>query len=205
MTEPDKINVITDSFSYEMKEKGSKFLSFAFPVENEEEANNNLKNLKKKFYDASHHCYAYKLLNTYKYSDDGEPSGTAGIRILNAIEHFDLFNILLVVVRYFGGIKLGVGGLGKAYYDSSINVLTGIDIKQKFLFEKISFELPLQSAQTVYKIFNNSERKILNSTFSDSAKFECAVKAADKQKIVDEFNYHLKSKIDFQNSGKIYL
>ena len=93
--------------------KRSKFLSFAFPVNSEEEVNFRLKKLKSEFYDAKHIVYAYKLYNPdiQKFSDDGEPSGTGGIPVINAIKSFDLNNILVAVVRYFGGILLGTSGL----------------------------------------------------------------------------------------------
>ena len=127
-----EINVIEKSYKYEIKVKGSRFFGFAFPAENEEEIYHKLKRLKKEYYDASHHCYAYKLTDNFKYSDAGEPSGTAGIRILNAIDHYDLVNILIVIVRYFGGTKLGAGNLGRTYYESAIKVLAKADIKKKY-------------------------------------------------------------------------
>jgi uncharacterized YigZ family protein len=98
----------------ELKEKGSKFLSFAFPVSNEEEIKENLKNLKDEFWDASHHCYAYRLGaegEIYRANDAGEPNHSAGDPILAQIKSLDLTDLLVVVVRYFGGTKLGVSGL----------------------------------------------------------------------------------------------
>ena len=97
-----------------IKEKGSVFTGKAYFMSNSQDCIAKLNEIKKEFYDATHHCYCYKL-NTgeIKYSDNGEPSGTAGIRILNAIEHFILTDMLVVVIRYFGGTKLGVGPLVK--------------------------------------------------------------------------------------------
>src|ERR1035437_8880518 len=107
-----------------IKEKGSAFTGQAYFMSDSDECVKKLNKIIKQFYDATHHCYCYKLNSgEAKYSDNGEPSGTAGIRILNAIEHFDLTDILVVVIRYFGGTKLGVGPLGKAYYESALNVL----------------------------------------------------------------------------------
>ena len=121
-----------------LKEKSSVFNAQAYPVENEEDALQIVEKTKKKYYDATHHCYAYKLTgNKIKYSDAGEPSGTAGIRILNAINHFNMQNILVIVIRYFGGTKLGVGPLGKAYYNSVIQTLKSSRIIEKKAYKKI--------------------------------------------------------------------
>jgi putative IMPACT (imprinted ancient) family translation regulator len=96
------------------KEKGSKFLAFAYPVESEEEVKQRLLELRKAYYDARHHCYAYVLgaeKEKYRATDDGEPNHSAGDPILGQIRSRNLTNVLVVVVRYFGGVKLGVGGL----------------------------------------------------------------------------------------------
>ena len=99
---PEQIKTIKDFRQASIKEKASEFIAIVYPVDNKETAVNKLNEIRKKYYDASHHCFAYKLKNgDEKYSDDGEPNGTAGLRILNAIEHFDLTNVLLIVVRYF--------------------------------------------------------------------------------------------------------
>jgi uncharacterized YigZ family protein len=100
------------------KEKGSRFIALAIPVTSIDEVKVKLEQLRKQFHDARHHCYAYRLGEEpyeFRYNDDGEPSGTAGKPIFGQIQSFDLTNILVVVVRYFGGVKLGTGGLIQAY------------------------------------------------------------------------------------------
>lgn len=100
------------------KEKGSKFIAIAIPVESTDEIRLKLEQFRKQYHDARHHCYAYRLGEEpyeYRYNDDGEPSGTAGKPILGQIHSFELTNILIVVIRYFGGVKLGTGGLIQAY------------------------------------------------------------------------------------------
>ncbi len=100
------------------KEKGSRFISIAVPVESAGDVKSQLESLRKQYHDARHHCYAYRLGEPpyeFRYNDDGEPSGTAGKPIFGQIQSFDLTNILIVVVRYFGGVKLGTGGLIQAY------------------------------------------------------------------------------------------
>jgi uncharacterized YigZ family protein len=202
--ELDEIYVIDKSYKSELKEKGSRFLSFAFPVENEEEVFSRLKGLKKEFYDASHHCYAFKLLTNSKYSDSGEPGGTAGLRILNAIEHFNLINILVVVVRYFGGTKLGVGRLGKAYYDSAYQVLEKSKIKRKNLYQKIFIKVSFPFIEKIYHLFNDMDKKILNSHYQDLAEFECLVKPTEYEQIIQNLNNLTNGQVEIRVGEKIY-
>ncbi len=115
----------------EYKEKGSKFLAFAYPVSSEEEITERLNALKKQFYDARHHCYAYIIglkSQQYRANDDGEPNHSAGDPILGQIRSYGLTNTLVVVVRYFGGTKLGVGGLIHAYKTATDEALSQAQI-----------------------------------------------------------------------------
>jgi uncharacterized YigZ family protein len=116
------------------KEKRSKFLAFAFPVENEAEIKEKIAFLKKKYHDARHHCYAYILgadKSVYRMNDDGEPSGTAGRPIHGQLLSKEVTNVLIVVVRYFGGVKLGTGGLRVAYKMAAKEVLEKSQIIEK--------------------------------------------------------------------------
>jgi uncharacterized YigZ family protein len=116
------------------KEKRSKFLAFAYPVENEAEIKEKIAFLKKKYHDARHHCYAYILgadKSVYRMNDDGEPSGTAGRPIHGQLLSKDITNVLVVVVRYFGGVKLGTGGLRAAYKLAAKEVLEKLQIIEK--------------------------------------------------------------------------
>lgn len=129
------------------KEKGSKFIAVAIPVRNEEEIKVQLEELRKKYYDARHHCYAWALgvgREFHRANDDGEPSNSAGKPILGRLESHDLTFLLIVVVRYFGGVKLGVGGLINAYRSAAEDaILNGVIVKkkQKMIFE-VYFEYP---------------------------------------------------------------
>lgn len=128
----DQIQTIEQQHETKFKEKGSLFIGQVYPVNSVEEAEEFLTSVRKKFYDATHHCYAYRIMeNDSKYSDDGEPNGTAGIRIANAINHFELTNLLVISIRYYGGTKLGVGPLGKAYYQSAYDTLSEMEIVTK--------------------------------------------------------------------------
>ena len=126
-------------------EKKSIFISNLYYIETEEEANLLLKQIEKKYYDAKHYCFAYRIQNgeniIERFSDNGEPSGTAGQPILNIIRGKELTNVLIVVTRYFGGILLGTGGLVRAYADSAKQVLENINRIKKDIGYKISFEV----------------------------------------------------------------
>jgi uncharacterized YigZ family protein len=181
---PEQIRTIKIFNKESLKEKGSEFIAIVHHVDNEENAVNHLSEIRKKYFDATHHCYAYKIKSgEFKYSDDGEPNGTAGIRILNAIEHFDLNDILLVVVRYFGGTKLGVGPLGKAYYNASIDVLSKSKIVTQIRFQLVELETDFKFISQIHRTLNNYSSIISESEFTDKARFKCFVKPNDLEKI----------------------
>jgi len=181
---PEQIKTIKKFQTSSIKEKGSEFLAIVYSIDNEESASNLLKEVRKKYYDATHHCYAYKLKNgDLKYSDDGEPNGTAGVRILSAIDHFNLSDVLLIIVRYFGGTKLGVGPLGKAYYNASINVLSHSEMITKTLYQLVLIETEFKFISHIHRTISNYSGIISDSEFSDKAKFECFIKANDFEKL----------------------
>ena len=181
---PEKILTVDNFDEITYKEKSSVFFGQVYHCETENEATNILGPIKKKYYDASHHCYAYKLIGEqFKYSDDGEPNGTAGIRILNAIEHFNLINIIVVIIRYFGGTKLGVGQLGKAYYTSAHNVLDKTEKIKKVLFQKVIIEAGFNYISHIHRILANHNATIENSEYHEKAIFECFIILSDLSKI----------------------
>ncbi len=154
------------------KEKGSLFIGKVFPISSAEECEKTLAGIKKEYYDATHHCYAYKLTGgTLKYSDDGEPNGTAGIRILNAIEHFELSGVMSVVIRYFGGVKLGVGPLGKAYYYSAFQTLEAADIVIKRPYKKISITVDFNLLSRVHRILSDYKAIIDKTSYDSNVNF----------------------------------
>lgn len=173
MKYPSKIRIVESFNEFQIKDKGSLFIGQIYPVESEAEVSEILNSVKKRFYDATHHCFAFKLVDgKVKYSDDGEPSGTAGVRILNAIEHDSLFNQLIIVIRYFGGTKLGVGPLGKAYYNAANGVINSSEIKEKSLHQKISIESDFSQVSNIYHILNQNNAKIEKEEYSDKVRFE---------------------------------
>lgn len=146
------------------KEKGSKFLSFLYPVTSVDEVKEILTQLKKKYYDATHHCYAYIIgadKEQFRMNDDGEPSSTAGKPIHGQLQSNDLTNVLLVVVRYFGGTKLGVSGLIKAYKESSAECIAQAEIIEKQVKNKYNVYFAYEDMNLVMNILkqNNAEQK----------------------------------------------
>lgn len=207
MSLPFKINTIEKQNESLLKEKGSEFFSYSYPIKSEVEANDILNSLRKKFYDATHHCYAFKLADgTIKYSDDGEPGGTAGIRILNAINHFELNNIIVVVVRYFGGTKLGVGPLGKAYYESALECLKQSKIISQFQKQNVSVKFPFEQSNFVHKILTKYSVKILRTDYTDSPEITCTVKVESADKLITELttNPSIGIKVNFTDESTFY-
>ncbi len=170
------IKIISSNSEFKFKEKGSTFIGQAFIINDEDSAILLLNEIRKKYYDATHNCYAYRLFNgKFKYSDDGEPNGTAGIRIFNAIEHFNLQNILVIVTRYYGGVKLGVGPLGKAYYQSAFEVLSKSEKIEKVNYQKIRISYDYGFVKTLHKVITDYEGTIISNSFDITPHSECLV------------------------------
>lgn len=187
---PEQIKTVFEFSENVYKEKSSEFIARIYHIEDHKQAENILEKVRKKFFDATHHCFAYKLLNNdQKSSDDGEPKGSAGLRIMNAIDHHELTNVMIVVIRYFGGTKLGVGPLGKAYYQSALSVIDEKKIILMNLYQKISVKIEFDYISQFHRVVNNFEGIIDNSEYSDSAKFFVLVKPALAEKFkVDLLN-----------------
>ena len=160
-------NIIRDSYrsipaSAEglFKDNGSRFISFAFPVETEEEVKDIVADLKKKYHDARHHCYAYRLGylgDRFRANDDGEPSSSAGRPILGQIDSRGLSDVLVVVVRYFGGIKLGIPGLIRAYKTSTAEALDKAGSVEKIAGKWFGIRFGYEAMNSVMKVLKDME------------------------------------------------
>ena len=173
------------------KEKGSKFMAFAFPVETEDEVKEKVAGLKKKYFDARHHCFAYILgvdKSKFRAFDDGEPNHSAGDPILGQIKSKNLTNVLIVVVRYFGGTKLGVGGLIQAYKTAAEDALHHAEIIEEEVMESIALRYPYESTPEVMRLVKEFEVEILEQDFGE----DCHLKATLKLKVQIEFMSRLK-------------
>ncbi len=145
------------------KEKGSKFIALSFPVESVDEVKDSLEGLRKEYYDARHHCYAYVLGHAgdeVRANDDGEPNHSAGDPILGQIKSKNLTNTLVVVIRYFGGTKLGVSGLITAYKTAAAEALDANQIIQKDITENITLRFPYDEMNEAMKLVKDLDLKI---------------------------------------------
>ena len=176
----DTFRTIASSSEGSYKEKGSKFLSFAFPVKNVDEINQILAQYRKQYYDARHICYAYMLgneKNEWRANDDGEPSGTAGRPILGQINSFELTNVLVIVVRYFGGILLGTGGLITAYKEASMDALEQANIVEQTIDEVFTVGFDYLLMNEVMRVIKEINPLVLDQSFDNM----CAMKLSIRQ------------------------
>jgi uncharacterized YigZ family protein len=161
------------------KDKGSKFLAFAFPVKSESEIKNQLDSLRKKYFDARHHCYAYVLgadKIMFKAYDDGEPSHSASDPILGQIRSKNLTDVLVVVVRYFGGVKLGVGGLMQAYKAAAEDALNRASIVEIEVTKTIELKFDYVRTPGVMRLVKDFELKILEQSFEETCQIKALLK-----------------------------
>ncbi len=152
------------------KEKSSKFLIYAYHVESEEEVKSYLDPLRKLHYDATHHCYAWRIGyrgEKYRANDDGEPSSTAGKPILGQLISHEVTNCLIVVVRYFGGTKLGVSGLIEAYRDSAAQVLEEAEVVELTIDVTVEVEFSYMSMNSVMRIVKEEQPRIVSQEFDN--------------------------------------
>lgn len=152
----------------EYKEKGSKFIAYAFEIENEEQFKEKLESIKKLHFKARHHCFAFAIgpeHEKYRHNDDGEPSGTAGLPIYNQIKSFELSNICVIVVRYFGGTKLGVPGLIRAYKTATKEAFSHADISTRYIKDTIQIKYEYKFTGDIMRIINSFDVDVIENSF----------------------------------------
>lgn len=172
------------------KEKNSKFFGYCFPVQSEEEVKSILEKIKKQHFAARHWCYAFQIGTEqihYRANDDGEPSGTAGLPIYGQIQSFDVTNILVVVVRYFGGIKLGVGGLVTAYKETAKMALENASIIEKTIDVHYLVRFGYKDMNRVMRIIKEKNLSIIGQKLELDCQIEVAVRKKDAQMVFDTF------------------
>lgn len=191
MTSADTYNTIKDSSQGEIfKDKGSKFLGYAFPVENEDQIKNKILYLKEIHHKARHWCYAWRLGTekfTFRANDDGEPNNSAGNPIYGKILSQDLTNVLIVVVRYFGGTKLGVGGLINAYRTSAGTAIEAAKIIQKTV--DVNFELRFEyiDMNKIMRLIKEKNLKIIRQEMNMDCIFEISVRKKNAENTIKNF------------------
>jgi len=171
-----------------LKEKGSKFIGFAFPVNNETELKSVLDKVRTEHPKATHHCYAFRMgLNgeNYRANDDGEPSGSAGLPIYNQLLAHEITNVLVISVRYYGGTKLGVSGLVKAYKESAKITLEEANIITKELEIEIEIQFQFNQQNIIFTLLSKFDAKILNFDSQQTAIISARIKTKHKDDIID--------------------
>lgn len=180
------------------KDKSSKFYGYAFPVLNEEMAKLHIDHLKTAHKKANHWCYAYRLgvVNTqYRVNDDGEPNNSAGMPIYGQIQSFNLTNVLVVVVRYFGGVKLGVGGLINAYKSTAQLALEDSVIIEKTISQYYGLIFEYKNINTVKRIIKDFQLKILKQEFNEQCYVEFEIRKTDAEKVESILKSHFELQI----------
>lgn len=165
-----------------LKEKGSKFLGFAFPVKAEAEIKERLEGVRNLHPKATHHCYAYRLGvkgERYRANDDGEPGGSAGLPIYNQLLSQNISNVLLIVVRYYGGTKLGVGGLVKAYRATAKETLDAAEIVVKELTDVLEIQFPFELQNQIFTLLHRVSGKVLDFSSGTSCTVLTEIAARD--------------------------
>ena len=161
------------------KEKMSKFLAFAFPVGSAAEAKDYISDFQKRYYDARHVCWAYMIgadRTEFQSNDNGEPSGTAGKPILGQINSFGLTNVVIIVVRYFGGIKLGTSGLIVAYREAAKEALAAADVIECHETEDVCFTFPYLAMNDVMRLCKGGDVEIIGQVFDNSCEMTLRVR-----------------------------
>ena len=181
------------------KEKGSKFLSFAYHIEHESEVKEIVERLKKQFYDARHHCYAWRI--GYKGEatrtvDDGEPSSTAGRPILGQMLSYNVTNILIVVVRYFGGTKLGVSGLIQAYKDAAQDAINNSEIVERTIDSSVTIRFEYVLMNSVMGIIKDLSPNILEQQFDNDCKMILSIRNSEFERLVAKLDKVIGVEID---------
>ena len=173
------------------KEKGSKFLSFAFHIDDEDEADAIRKDFKKKYYDATHVVYAFRLGaegQQFRAADDGEPSGSSGLPVLNTIKSRNITNVIVLVIRYFGGTKLGIPGLIDAYSQAAAMALDAAETEERLVTEIIDVVVPYSQMNYVMRIVKENDLQIAEMGGSTDCEIKILVRKNLKDNILELLN-----------------
>ena len=184
-----EFKTIKNDLSNEIVEKKSKFIANIFYIETEEEAKEKLKEIKAKYYDARHNCYAYSIMNENgiisRSSDDGEPSGTAGSPMLNILQKRELINVLVIVTRYFGGILLGTGGLVKAYSEATILAIDNAELVTEERGYELEVVLQYQDFDKFQYYCQKNNIEIVNVEYDEKIRCRIELTIEEKDKLIE--------------------
>jgi len=191
MSNPDKYMSIAAPAEGLFKDNGSRFIAFAYPVESVEEVKPLVDALKKEYHDARHHCFAYRIGHkgdVFRANDDGEPSGSAGRPILGQIDSAGLSDILVVVVRYFGGIKLGIPGLIRAYKTSTADALAAATVVEKTASQHFTVEFEYLQMNSVMKVLKDMGLPQQNQVFGEKCSIGTKVPLSQIDTFLEKMN-----------------
>lgn len=192
MEQKDEFLTITDTPAEGFySEKRSKFLAFAFHVTSEEEVKQYVAEFRKKYYDARHVCWAYMLgadRTDFRANDDGEPSSTAGKPILGQINKNELTDILIIVVRYYGGVNLGTSGLIVAYRTAAAEAIANAEIVSQFVEEEVVFDFPYIMMNDVMKIIKDMSQRIISQTYDNTCEMKLSIRKSEAPMLKAKFD-----------------
>lgn len=192
MEQKDEFLTITDTPAEGFySEKRSKFLAFAFHVTSEEEVKQYVAEFRKKYYDARHVCLAYMLgadRTDFRANDDGEPSSTAGKPILGQINKNELTDILIIVVRYYGGVNLGTSGLIVAYRTAAAEAIANAEIVSQFVEEEVVFDFPYIMMNDVMKIIKDMSPRIISQTYDNTCEMKLSIRKSEAPMLKAKFD-----------------
>lgn len=192
MEQKDEFLTITDTPAEGFySEKRSKFLAFAFHVTSEEEGKQYVAEFRKKYYDARHVCWAYMLgadRTDFRANDDGEPSSTAGKPILGQINKNELTDILIIVVRYYGGVNLGTSGLIVAYRTAAAEAIANAEIVSQFVEEEVVFDFPYIMMNDVMKIIKDMSPRIISQTYDNTCEMKLSIRKSEAPILKSKFD-----------------
>lgn len=192
MEQKDEFLTITDTPAEGFySEKRSKFLAFAFHVTSEEEVKQYVAESRKKYYDARHVCWAYMLgadRTDFRANDDGEPSSTAGKPILGQINKNELTDILIIVVRYYGGVNLGTSGLIVAYRTAAAEAIANAEIVSQFVEEEVVFDFPYIMMNDVMKIIKDMSPRIISQTYDNTCEMKLSIRKSEAPMLKAKFD-----------------
>jgi uncharacterized YigZ family protein len=203
----ESYKVITKNGSGEIVEKKSRFIANVFSVESQEEAEQKIAEVSKKYWDARHNCYAFVIgenSENTRCSDNGEPSGTAGKPILEVITGAGITNVLVIVTRYFGGVLLGTGGLVRAYTQAAQAGLAASEVGEKVYSQKLTLKVGYNMINNVQYYLNQNEIPIADSRYEADVEFDICVREADITKIIDGLTQKCEGQITITQGDKGY-
>ena len=204
--EPDSFLTISKENTFYTKEKGSKFIGRVFPANSRDRAEDIIALINKQFYDATHNCFAYRIgfggNEQTRFSDDGEPLGTAGKPLLQSIVGENLTNVCLVVTRYFGGTKLGTGGLMRAYSKAATEVIKKCSIEKVYLKTRVTLRFQYDLTSSVFRMVEKFDGEIQSQQFKEFVELVIFVRLSQLDQFVNQLIENTAGKIEInQQSG----